>query len=485
MYSSQQLNRLKYKGKSAYNDVYFVKTRVNSRIQNRRGISNRLNQIKYEIDDVEKELDRLSSFLAYAVNEYSGCDDRISRETLRLYDENNEKVGSIISLLSCVSVTSVNKLVGVNQHIVGNSKLYCMWQGIVIKREDTSNEEKLIIGMSDSRLGHLGWFAPWWDKVKHFWDYVNNNNSQEEYGPRVEVDNESNLDQEISDKNGISEDGVNIRKEGFYHNENKKNSEDSNESSIFPPYTQGYVNERVSHFSEEYEDNVIKFIEEYEKNNPKLAELQKDILLSQILEKISNDKDLYYNYIQNDSDEPLIMFFEGAVDTKEGFKNADADAEYHADGRYKAMTVVISNGKIQYLTTNASTLPDYPDSNSGKGTSTLNEGTFRFFSGLHKGQYPALRVTQVSNQTKDWSSTPVPVTRGEDNTSSSAGDINVHMGYSTTRSSDGCLTIHHSDYDEFSRAVGYNGSRTRVTYNNHSQDYIKMEGFIVVDRSNV
>ncbi|GMQ56674.1 hypothetical protein AN1V17_10680 [Vallitalea sediminicola] len=234
-------------------------------------------------------------------------------------------------------------------------------------------------------------------------------------------------------------------------------------------------------------------IEAFINSHSGLSNIQKKILREGI-NRYANYEIIKEHYIDNRSTDPLVMFFEGAMDDKEGNKPTTntygIDLNYHKDGRYKAMAVVIKDGQIDNVFTDASTLPDLPDNNThisdyGKGKPTAKEGVYHFVSGIHNSgdtekRHPGLFIGNYyegsdKNQT-------IPVTRGEKRTASKSDQINIHIGYGKRGWSDGCLTILRKDYDKFAKSVGFKKDDIKVDRGGYR--YKKVSGYIVIDRTN-
>ncbi len=134
--------------------------------------------------------------------------------------------------------------------------------------------------------------------------------------------------------------------------------------------------------------------------------------------------------LKKNPDIPLVFFFE-RVGNNGG-----------TDGRHGALGVVVKGGEVKATFQNTSTLPTYGNQ---KGIATVKAGVYEFVSGLHRKEYPALRVRDGAG---------VPATYPNDTNKTTAVGINVHMGFSSGPSSEGCLTIQSDDYTRFLKAVG-------------------------------
>jgi RHS repeat-associated protein len=181
-----------------------------------------------------------------------------------------------------------------------------------------------------------------------------------------------------------------------------------------------------------------------------------------------------------------------AVFAFEGFGNYEGEsfATYHPNNRYGAMLVAVVDGKVKYLTANASTLPDF-------GLKTpedliLKNGVYGVTSHNHKGIYAALKVFDL-NPAPDQKAIAAPVYRSTGGDKNADG-INIHMAStdgisSGSPSSIGCVIIQYQDYPGFTNAIGLtddalltpgNYEYTKITegiYNN------SISGVFVNDRS--
>jgi hypothetical protein len=120
------------------------------------------------------------------------------------------------------------------------------------------------------------------------------------------------------------------------------------------------------------------------------------------------------------------------------------------------MMVVVKDGKIEYITRNASTLPDDPDGDNGLGepVAVVKDGVYRYGSGEHKESYAAMRVLDPDG-TVDQGNEPMPVYRKGKSTTGTA--FNIHAGDTDAPSiySIGCQIILVTDYIDFGKAVGF------------------------------
>jgi hypothetical protein len=183
----------------------------------------------------------------------------------------------------------------------------------------------------------------------------------------------------------------------------------------------------------------------------------------------------------NEEKNPLIYAFEGA-----GNYSVTGWGDYHPDGRYGAMVTVVQNGRITFMTRDASTLPDRYDVKQGaeaqfKYPCTIDAGVYSVSSGNH-GNYPALHVSGNG---------AVPGIRyGEDGFAKTNGDgttyansnyhgteIHIHTGWggvSTDRPySTGCILVTRDGWAgdawaDFANSIGISN---------------QINGMLIVDRS--
>ena len=139
------------------------------------------------------------------------------------------------------------------------------------------------------------------------------------------------------------------------------------------------------------------------------------------------------------------------------------------------MFIVVKNKKVEYITANASTLPDNPSKGiriNGvmKTVRTLDsqrENISHYISGNHKtypGLIPFNRVARVENKSQKVKSLQGLANNGY--------KLNIHAGRSDEGSmSDGCLTIKDQDYLKFSKTVGYMPNRINDNNNNFNAIY--------------
>jgi hypothetical protein len=138
------------------------------------------------------------------------------------------------------------------------------------------------------------------------------------------------------------------------------------------------------------------------------------------------------------------------------------------------MMVVVKDGKIEYITRNASTLPDNP-----KKHAVVQDGVYRYGSGTHspnKSNYAALRLLDPDG-TVDQGNEPMPVYR--DGVRDTGTAFNIHAGDTDAGPtySEGCQIVLVDDYIDFGQAVGFVDS----TYNQSEYDeYSDLKGNVSV-----
>ena len=183
------------------------------------------------------------------------------------------------------------------------------------------------------------------------------------------------------------------------------------------------------------------------------------------------------------NNDPLIFAFEGAGNYS-GWENATDDEKdkYHPDGRYGAMLVVVQDGKISYITRNASTLPDRYDVRQGASANykypiTIDEGIYSFEKGAH-GDYQALHVNDDGEipGIRYTVNGFVKTNNDSDDENYHGTAIHLHRGGATVslRSvphSTGCIIIKSSDWSGFAKEIGIsNGNVSGILVVNRSLD---------------
>jgi RHS repeat-associated protein len=163
---------------------------------------------------------------------------------------------------------------------------------------------------------------------------------------------------------------------------------------------------------------------------------------------------------------PQIYFFEGAGDGKGNLRKdslGNPAKEHATTGRFNAMCVVVIDGKVVFLSKNASTLPDRPQGqyDSGRGHATVLPGVYNIQSGGAGGddKWIGFNTGLVNNPTS--SNSDVPAYRAYNSSGIydpgeyTADGCDIHLGWDNyVGSSTGCFTMLKSDYREFSKKVG-------------------------------
>lgn len=134
---------------------------------------------------------------------------------------------------------------------------------------------------------------------------------------------------------------------------------------------------------------------------------------------------------------PVIVFVRGHYLNTMGIAGRD-DLNIYDDAAF-----IHSNGGRLLESYNANTNPSFVR-RGGRNLAQLNLGKYRFYQGLHKGKYKALRAYPEG--------VTLPVTRN--GVLSIAQYINIHKGSTNTRAKDivwseGCLTIPDTQYGDF------------------------------------
>ena len=138
-----------------------------------------------------------------------------------------------------------------------------------------------------------------------------------------------------------------------------------------------------------------------------------------------------------------IFAFEGVGDYTGG-KN-----KYHPDGQFGAIFVYCKEGELNFLTTQASTLPDR------KNNAVIMDGIYIGIYTGHTG-YQALQLRNKGD-IYNWH---IPAQRydGRIENPDSAYAIDLHTGKDITESSrwsEGCLTVHETEYYQFGVEAGF------------------------------
>lgn len=171
-----------------------------------------------------------------------------------------------------------------------------------------------------------------------------------------------------------------------------------------------------------------------------------------------------------------IFAFEGLGSGKQG-SSATTDPNYHENGGYLKAMMIVTKGKIiEYVTRNASTLPDNrPDKLSPKqymkkyGTSylastTLDAGIYDYETGYHKSSYLALLPSKWNEKSTEWKGWYL---NSDDNDfhSGDCSGVNIHASGINPKESKleanslGCQLVYGGDYYDFGKKVGFLNER--------------------------
>jgi len=192
----------------------------------------------------------------------------------------------------------------------------------------------------------------------------------------------------------------------------------------------------------------------------------------------------------------------------------------HRKGRFGALTVVVKDGNIEFVSFNASMLPDNPQQRYGSsfGHATVLLGVYYIKSGYSGADdnYAGF-ATGVNKNPYDDTHSDIPIYRlyneqgkkapgfYNDPTRNDRGtECDIHPGWDpiSSYSSSGCLTILTSDYEGFMTATGlnlyYDYSKTKPRFTNphykseigyadkglmNNQPLPNITGAVVIDRS--
>lgn len=212
----------------------------------------------------------------------------------------------------------------------------------------------------------------------------------------------------------------------------------------------------------EKHNNIVKPLIDNGVKNPNNKQIQAIVKMNEYIENNNRVKKDF-----NDG-KTIIFAFEGAGD----YNNKWSKTNYHNEGRYGAMYIVVKNKAITHITTNGSTLPDNPNKNiniygSSRKVRTLDserENVSNFVSGNHRN-YPGMTpYNEIIN--RENKAQKVKSLQG---IASNGFRMNIHSGRSIEASmSDGCLTIRDTDYINFAKAVGYMPNWIANSKNNFS-----------------
>jgi len=147
-------------------------------------------------------------------------------------------------------------------------------------------------------------------------------------------------------------------------------------------------------------------------------------------------------------EDPIILFFEGAGDYKGRLKEGSSGqlAGMHSKGRFGAMAIVVINGKIEFMSTNASTLPDNPHDpyKQSNTVSTVKPGVYHIQSD-YSGGGTAQKYVGFATGTKygpsEGKGDQIDTYRLKGNLQGEGCDIHPGWDEVSTKSSTGCITI--------------------------------------------
>jgi hypothetical protein len=159
----------------------------------------------------------------------------------------------------------------------------------------------------------------------------------------------------------------------------------------------------------------------------------------------------------------------------------------YTKGRYRAMMVVIKDGKIKGIFKSVSTTPDKPFTG---GIATTKSGIYKFVHWRHRSTYPAIQVRDLNTNSQSVPAYYFNTRTGQWATRTAAG-INFHKGNSTSGGSEGCQIFISKDaeqssknyYTMFAKSVGYvsqNLSDSHTIVNGDA--LLSISGVYVLDR---
>ena len=222
---------------------------------------------------------------------------------------------------------------------------------------------------------------------------------------------------------------------------------------------------------------------------------------------------LINNYANNEiiiglnKGDPIILFFEGAGEYV-GKLNVYEDESYydpkgervlmHSRGRFGAMAILVIDGRIEFLSPNASTLPDNPHQwyNHNNTVSTVKPGVYYIqsdYSGGGKHQRYVGFATGNNYGPSEGKGDEIDTYRLIGNEQGTGCDI--HPGWENIepgkQSSTGCITISTRDYIDFMKASGLSKGLPNPKSYKKSDQKIKGEpaslpqinGAMVIDRT--
>ncbi len=197
-------------------------------------------------------------------------------------------------------------------------------------------------------------------------------------------------------------------------------------------------------------------------------------LLDDLLKKreILDSIDKYFSRKSDLKKSTVVFFFEGGSNSKKPYKEGGT--------RDQAVAVVTKKGKVTYVETKCSTIPDIPDKNYGTSPSAANviDGIYRFKGVIHKS-YNAFRILNLDK------TDGLPCVRFNTNDKTyiikkNATAINIHGRSScdstTSKSpnSAGCILVG-NNMDKYAKF------RSHITNNDWKKG--TYYGYVVIDRS--
>ncbi|MEA4962443.1 MAG: hypothetical protein VB114_12380, partial [Lutispora sp.] len=169
-----------------------------------------------------------------------------------------------------------------------------------------------------------------------------------------------------------------------------------------------------------------------------------------------------------------------------------------------AMVIVVKDGRIEFMSLNASTLPDSPNN---KGIATIMDGVYDIVGGLHKNQnyddpkHPVLRtadggiyqttqtiiekdeLVEVKHYPALWVNNNNAVDATRDGKTSTAAGIHIHKGPGLKASgniySKGCILVNPAEYGAFAQTVGFVKDPNKVS---PGDPVYTITGQVIVDR---
>jgi len=129
--------------------------------------------------------------------------------------------------------------------------------------------------------------------------------------------------------------------------------------------------------------------------------------------------------------------------------------DYHPNGMYGAMMVVVKGTHVVYITKNASTLPDFhPKDGLSQKPTILDIGVHQYKAGTHAGAYTGMRSVNYEVPTRYINNNGIGY-------SGVGVGMNIHAGGNNRATnpsgawSAGCQIVRWSDYVDFGKAVGF------------------------------